>query len=102
MQKSCMTLGTLYLRNCGAIVYLGHAGFLVSTVFHISWETDFVQPIVVIPCEATFKPHEPKPKLLKAGFIGFTVQGLNSLNGAYVKGLYRGLIKGLLRGTRGV
>ena len=32
MQKSFMTLGTLYLRNCGAIVYLGHAGFLVSTV----------------------------------------------------------------------
>ena len=27
-----MSLGTLYLGNYGAIVHLGHAGFLVSTV----------------------------------------------------------------------
>ena len=27
-----MTLGTLYLRNYGTIVYYGHAGFIVSTL----------------------------------------------------------------------
>ena len=28
-----MTLSTLYLGNYSTIVYIGHAGFLVSTVF---------------------------------------------------------------------
>ena len=31
IQKSCMTLGTLYMGNCGTIVYKGCAGFFAST-----------------------------------------------------------------------
>ena len=35
IQKSCMTLSTLYLGNDGTIVYKGHAEFFVSTVFQV-------------------------------------------------------------------